>query len=105
MKYLLKINSGRLFAVAILLFVLASPALAEVLKKTDLRNSLDQLQVPTLLIHGDRDTLAPLTAARYLEIKLPQARLVEIKGAGHVPFLTHTELCAQAINKFASNNL
>jgi outer membrane lipoprotein carrier protein len=35
MKYLLKINSGRLFAVAILLFVLASPALAEVLKKTD----------------------------------------------------------------------
>ncbi len=80
-------------------------ALAEmltVLKETDLRESLNQLQVPALLIHGDRDTLAPVTAANYLEQHLPQARLFAIKGAGHVPFLTHTKMCTQAINEFCN---
>jgi len=80
-------------------------ALAEmltVLKGTDLRESLNQLQVPALLIHGDRDTLAPVTAANYLEQHLPRARLVTIKGAGHVPFLTHTKMCTQVITGFCS---
>ena len=76
-----------------------------VLKKTDLRESLSQLDVPTLLIHGDRDTLAPVTAAKYLAQHLPRARLFEIKGAGHAPFLTHSETCVQAIKKFVTNKI
>jgi len=82
-------------------------ALAEmlvVLKETDLRESLSQVDVPALLIHGDRDTLAPVPAANYLEQHLPRARLFEIKGAGHVPFLTHTETCVQVINEFVNND-
>jgi len=94
-----------------LLFKYGEPditALAEmlaVLKETDLRESLNQLLTPTLLIHGDRDTLAPVTAASYLEQHLPRARLLTIKGAGHVPFLTHTEMCLQAINEFINNHI
>ncbi len=94
-----------------LLFQYGEPditALAEmlaVLKETDLRESLSQLDVPTLLIHGERDTLAPVTAANYLERHLPQARLFKIKGAGHVPFLTHVDMCVQAINEFVNNDI
>lgn len=72
----------------------------EVLIQTDLRDSLSQLDQPALLIHGSRDTLAPIGAARYLQGHLANATLLDIEGGGHIPFLTHSKLCAQKINEF-----
>ncbi len=56
-----------------------------VLQGTDLRGELDGLTVPVHLIHGERDRLAPIGAARYLADRLPGARLTQL-SSGHAPF-------------------
>jgi pimeloyl-[acyl-carrier protein] methyl ester esterase len=60
-----------------------------ILLDTDLRSELAGLQQPTLLIHGNRDTLAPVDASRWMAAHLPHARLRVIEGASHAPFLSH----------------
>ena len=62
------------------------------LQQQDRRDALAAVAVPALIIHGARDRLAPLGAARYLVQHLPQARLELIPGAGHAPFLSHPEI-------------
>lgn len=60
-----------------------------ILLDTDLRNELPALRQPTLLIHGSRDTLAPVDASRWMAAHLPHAHLRVIEGASHAPFLSH----------------
>jgi len=72
----------------------------ELLIHTDLRGSLGTLVQPALLIHGSHDTLAPLAAAEYMQKRLTSAELLTIDGGGHIPFLTHTEQCANKIKDF-----
>lgn len=45
---------------------------------------LKSLQLPTLLLTGDRDAIIPVENARALEKLIPGARLVVLPGAGHV---------------------
>jgi len=45
---------------------------------------LRRLQVPTLVITGDRDRLVPPANSRRLAALIPGARLLELPGAGHV---------------------
>jgi pimeloyl-ACP methyl ester carboxylesterase len=41
------------------------------------------VRVPTLIAHGDRDTLVPLEMGQKLLTALPAAKLYVVKGAGH----------------------
>jgi pimeloyl-ACP methyl ester carboxylesterase len=66
----------------------------------DLRNALPRINQPTLIIHCDGDALVPLDAARALAKTLPHARLNIIRGASHVPTLTHPHAVAHAIVEF-----
>jgi pimeloyl-[acyl-carrier protein] methyl ester esterase len=75
------------------------------LQQADLRDQLDHLEQPTLLIHGSRDTLAPLAAAEYMQAHLKNSALLDIEGAGHIPFLTHSKLCAQNIKEFCLSTI
>jgi pimeloyl-ACP methyl ester carboxylesterase len=50
------------------------------------------IAVPTLLIGGDQDDLAPLAAQRRLNQLIPRSQLVIIAGVGH---LTHLEKSAE----------
>jgi pimeloyl-[acyl-carrier protein] methyl ester esterase len=70
------------------------------LRETDLRDSLGALAMPTLLLHGERDTLAPLAAARWTAQALPSGRLETVPGAGHAPFISHSELFMQRLGAF-----
>jgi len=47
--------------------------------------------VPTFLIWGAQDGLAPLTQARRLQKRIPGALLITIEGAGHMPQLERPE--------------
>ena len=69
----------------------------EILQGTDLRESIVNIEVPLTLIHGTGDKLAPLEAARWLADAVPDARLHEIQGAGHAPFLSHPRQVADII--------
>lgn len=56
---------------------------------THLLERLQQLRLPVLLIHGTRDLVIPRRAARRLAAALPGAEYHEIRGAGHLPYLSH----------------
>jgi pimeloyl-[acyl-carrier protein] methyl ester esterase len=60
----------------------------ELLLGVDLREGLPGIRQPVLVLHGERDTLAPPAAGEYLARVLPHARLVRLRGAAHAPFLS-----------------
>lgn len=47
------------------------------------REPLKQVQVPTLVIHGDADPLVPLAAGKDTAVHIPNAELLIIEGMGH----------------------
>lgn len=61
----------------------------DILLDTDLRPEVERLRKPVLLIHGDRDTLAPVQAAHWMMKTLPSGFLRVMAGASHAPFLSH----------------
>ncbi|MBI3570314.1 MAG: pimeloyl-ACP methyl ester esterase BioH [Gammaproteobacteria bacterium] len=70
------------------------------LKEEDRRDALAGIAMPTLVMHGARDRLAPVGAARYLAQQLPQARLEIVPEAGHAPFLSHPEIFLEKLKGF-----
>lgn len=71
-----------------------------ILRDADQRGELAKIRKPTLVITGQRDTLAPPEAGHFLAHAMPNARLVEITGAAHVPFLSHPELFVEHVERF-----
>lgn len=74
----------------------------ELLRSADLRAQLPHITQPTLVIHGERDTLAPLAAAEFTARALPHGRLLVIPGAGHAPFISHPDHVIAAMLEFLS---
>lgn len=78
-----------------LLFARGRPAAAvlqaglDILLHADLRESVRSLSVPGLIIHGSFDQLAPVCAAEWMALTMPNAQLAIIAGASHAPFLSH----------------
>jgi pimeloyl-ACP methyl ester carboxylesterase len=67
-------------------------AMAQSMAEADLRDVLPQINVPTLLIYGERDRRAPLSVANGMHMRIPSSELVLIPGAGH---LVHAEAPAE----------
>jgi pimeloyl-ACP methyl ester carboxylesterase len=61
--------------------------------------ALRRLQVPTLLIWGERDPVGGAEVARTVARLMPQARL-ELLPAGHVPYLGHPDRVARLLADF-----
>ena len=61
-------------------------ALHRMNKEIDIRHVLPAVRVPTLVLHGELDTVVPLDAARYVASRIPAARLVVLPGIGHLAF-------------------
>lgn len=74
----------------------------QILLNTDLRTETHLIRQPTLLIHGDRDNLAPVTAAHWLAGTLSRAQLRVIAGAAHAPFLSHGDAFCEAVIDFTA---
>lgn len=60
----------------------------KLLLETDQRHELGAISQPVLVLHGDEDRVAPLSAGEHLSRGLPHSELVVIPGAAHVPFVT-----------------
>jgi pimeloyl-ACP methyl ester carboxylesterase len=78
----------------------AAIQLMECLEVMDVERRLQDITLPTLIIHGSRDVITPLAAAENLAAKIPNSRLVVIEGAGHVPTITRPAEVAAAIDGF-----
>ena len=72
----------------------------KILRDTDLRAQLKEIEHKTLVIAGERDRLTPPAASVYLAQTLPAARLVKIAGAAHAPFLSHPDIFVQHVTDF-----
>lgn len=68
--------------------------------EADERDLLPRINVPTLLIWGELDARSPLGVARQFEQAIPNAKLVVIRGAGHVSNLEEPEQFNDAVREF-----
>jgi class 3 adenylate cyclase len=71
----------------------ASPGAIEALhrmnKEIDVRHVLPAVRVPTLIMRGSEDKLVPAEVTDYMASSIPSARVVEIRGAGHLAFVKY----------------
>lgn len=72
----------------------------ERLGQGDLRPQLSQVRAPTLVVAGQDDHITPPAASRALAAALPKGRFSQLRGAGHVPFLSHREQFLGALDGF-----
>lgn len=78
--------------------------LMECLEPVQLEHRINQIQLPTLLIHGSRDVITPVASSQNLAQMLPESKLVIIEGAGHVPTVTRPSEVARAIEEYFAIN-
>lgn len=65
-----------------------------------LARRLPHLTVPTLVLHGESDGLVPVAYARELAGRIPDATLVTIPGAGHLPMIEAEDAFLDAVTRF-----
>jgi pimeloyl-ACP methyl ester carboxylesterase len=80
----------------------ASPAAAAALTRMsamiDIRHVLPAIRVPTLVLHGSDEVLAE--ASRYVGERIPGARIVELPGSDHMPWLGDQDAALDEIEEF-----
>jgi pimeloyl-ACP methyl ester carboxylesterase/DNA-binding CsgD family transcriptional regulator/class 3 adenylate cyclase len=69
----------------------AAVAFSRMAYATDVRSVLPAIHVPTLIIHRTDETLVPVAEARFLARQIPGARLIELPGIDHLPFVGDQE--------------
>ena len=79
-------------------------AASGLLATTDLRDVVRTIEVPALVVGGERDTLVPGDAVRWLANALPRATLEIVSGAAHAPFLSHPEAFVAALDQFCDEH-
>ena len=65
----------------------ATRTMAYALAEADLRDALPRIEVPTLLVYGERDERSSLTVARSLHALIPGSQLRVLPGLGHECYL------------------
>ncbi|HPF34388.1 MAG TPA: alpha/beta fold hydrolase [Candidatus Krumholzibacteria bacterium] len=75
-------------------------ALAAMRDRPDSVDDLPGFDVPALVIHGAEDRLIPVAEAELTASRLPDAQLVVIPGAGHLPNLEQPEAFNAAVRTF-----
>jgi pimeloyl-ACP methyl ester carboxylesterase len=58
--------------------------MTQAMAESDLREVLPQIDVPTIVLHGEADVRAPKDVAEALCAAIPTSRLVVLPGVGHV---------------------
>jgi 3-oxoadipate enol-lactonase len=71
--------------------------------KTDIRDLIHNIKLPTLVIYGSEDFKTPVELTEYLVSSIEGARRVIIDGATHYMFLEKPEEVNQAIEEFLSS--
>jgi pimeloyl-ACP methyl ester carboxylesterase len=75
------------------------PILVKVVNE-DLTDLLSQIKAPTLLVWGTEDDAVPVSHARTMEQRIPDAGLVLFEGAGHFAYLDEPERFCRIVTHF-----
>jgi pimeloyl-ACP methyl ester carboxylesterase len=85
----------------------ASPGMAratmEAAFRMDVRPILPTISVPTLVSHA-RDDPAPVQCGRYVADHIPGARMLEVEGVDHAPWLTEPGRILTTIEEFLTGS-
>lgn len=85
----------------------ASPGMARVALEAafriDVRPILPTISAPTLVIHAD-DEVVPVQCGRYLADHIPGARLLEVEGRDHVPWLVDPDRILTVVEEFLTGS-
>lgn len=83
----------------------------EILRKTmniilneDQKQIMKNINVPTLMIWGDKDTATPISNAREIEKIIPNSGVAVIEGTGHFSYLENLPLCLAILDEFLKND-
>lgn len=68
----------------------------------DLHPSLAQIQIPTLILHGDQDVIVPIQESELIASRIPISQLHVVKETGHVPTMTRPYEVAEQIDRYFS---
>jgi pimeloyl-ACP methyl ester carboxylesterase len=66
----------------------------------DMQERLGCIRVPALILAGDRDLLVSPASLRSLATGIADARLVHLRGCGHLAFVTQPERVAEEVRRF-----
>jgi pimeloyl-ACP methyl ester carboxylesterase len=69
----------------------------------DLRDRLDQVTLPTLILAGSKDRSVKPAHTQALADGIPQASLQRFPGAGHLVVLERAHQLAPAVTEFAAS--
>jgi class 3 adenylate cyclase len=71
----------------------------------DIRRLLGSIRVPTLLLHRVGDRFIDVHTSRYMAKRIPGARLVELPGDDHLPFLGDQDAVVALTQEFLTGAL
>jgi pimeloyl-ACP methyl ester carboxylesterase len=66
----------------------------------DIRHVLPAIRVPTLILHSVNDRTLDVRGSRFLAEQIPTAKLVELSGPDHVPWLSDAEVVIDEVAQF-----
>jgi pimeloyl-ACP methyl ester carboxylesterase len=78
----------------------AALALTRMNAEVDVRSVLPRVQVPALVIHRSGDRVFSIEEGRYIAARIPSARLVELPGDDHLPFVGDQDAILAEIARF-----
>jgi pimeloyl-ACP methyl ester carboxylesterase/DNA-binding winged helix-turn-helix (wHTH) protein len=78
----------------------AALALTRMNTEVDIRNVLPLVGVPTLVLHRTGDTCLKVEEGRYVASRIPGARLVELPGEDHLPFVGDQDSILNELEQF-----
>jgi pimeloyl-ACP methyl ester carboxylesterase len=73
-------------------------------RRADVQRTAARLQLPTLLLWGDKDRLVPLAVGEDWVRRIPGAELVVMEGAGHNPQLEMPDRFSEIVLAFAERS-
>jgi len=73
------------------------------LLKEDLRDKLDNVNVPTLICHGRHDQVAPPEWSEYMSSRIPECRLTWFENSGHALMVEEPDVLSQELAKFVGS--
>jgi class 3 adenylate cyclase len=78
----------------------AGAALMRMAGQIDVRHILPAIRVPTLILHSVHDRLLDIGGSRYMAERIPGAKLVDLSGIDHSPYLSDADTILDEIEEF-----
>jgi len=73
--------------------------------KFNVSQRIQNVKIPALIVHGDEDQMVPVESGRLLHKLIPESHMVELKGAGHLFWITHLHDTIRPVAAFLNSSM